>query len=575
MRFPARLFCVQKILFCALCILLVFFFFTVPFVSITYAQTTTDLNSYVVPNTDSNVPHNLHTYAQSVLIEVTSAVVCELVGVDPINPTQSCLGINPQSHKLGLAPNNSTQIGGVLGLSTNLITALYTPPASGLDYVRYMSSNFGLVKHVYAQNSGFDALRPLLNMWVSIRDVAYLALVVVFIIIGLAVMLRIKIDPRTVMTVQNQIPRVIIGILLITFSYAIAGAMVDAMWIATYAGINIMTQGQGMNVPIPHAGGGGCGTTPLSQLATQDLLTHPLGFFNDVFSEGCNFLTGGGVFSVSGDVAGSLGSIIGGIISNFFNSNPNAQCIGGFPPSVDPGACVADFFGFIVSRLVAVVSALIIFIILIVLLFRIWFALLKAYAMVLVYTVASPLYILLGLLPGKPLGGFQGWIRRMFANLAVFPATALLLVFARILETTVQPTGDNKWFIPPLTANPNISHFQALAVLGVLLVTPSLLDIIRNSIGAKTSQAVSAAIGAGIAGGAAPVAGASGLAWKRMTRPASYYHQAGILRGYTYDILAGRRGPKLPAKWQQRRELAVKGLLGQKERFGQPEPEKT
>ena len=55
-------------------------------------------------------------------------------------------------------------------------------------------------------------------------------------------MLRIKIDPRTVMTIQNQIPRVIICIILITFSYAFAGAMIDVMWAVTYMGVNKITQ---------------------------------------------------------------------------------------------------------------------------------------------------------------------------------------------------------------------------------------------------------------------------------------------------------------------------------------------
>ena len=82
--------------------------------------------------------------------------------------------------------------------------------------------------------TGFDGLKPLLPLWTVFRNIVYILFVLVFVIIGVAIMLRLKIDPRTVMTIQNQIPKLIIGILLVTFSFSIAGFLIDIMYTSIY-----------------------------------------------------------------------------------------------------------------------------------------------------------------------------------------------------------------------------------------------------------------------------------------------------------------------------------------------------
>ena len=64
-------------------------------------------NTPPTTNVAENVPNNLHNWTQTVMIEVMSALTCNLVGVDPINFTQSCLGIDPTTNELGFNPINS------------------------------------------------------------------------------------------------------------------------------------------------------------------------------------------------------------------------------------------------------------------------------------------------------------------------------------------------------------------------------------------------------------------------------------------------------------------------------------
>ena len=189
-------------------------FFLIIFISkVSFAQTT----NYIPQNTQAQnlsqgVPNNLNTYSQSVLFSVLSAVGCQLAGIDPANPNQPCLGINPNTGKLGIVENK----GGLLGFTNSMIIALYTPPAHTSDYIHYLSANFGIAKSANAENHrgvGLTTIAPIANLWIIFRNIVYLFFVVIFVLIGVGIMLRLKIDPRTVMTIQNQIPKIIIGII--------------------------------------------------------------------------------------------------------------------------------------------------------------------------------------------------------------------------------------------------------------------------------------------------------------------------------------------------------------------------
>jgi hypothetical protein len=204
--------------------LLVLFLAILPFS--TYAQTS------FPANVNPDVPQNTHMWTQTVMIETTSALSCLMTGIDIIERGTKCLGIDPQTKKIGYVDYN----GGAIGQMTSLIAVLYTPPLHTGDYFRHMAGNFGIVKPAYAQQTGigFQGLSPLLPLWTAFRNIVYLILVVIFVLIGIAIMLRVKVDPRTVMSIENQLPKIIIGILLVTFSFPIAGFFIDIMYISIY-----------------------------------------------------------------------------------------------------------------------------------------------------------------------------------------------------------------------------------------------------------------------------------------------------------------------------------------------------
>ena len=561
--------------------------------------------SFTAPNTESDVPQNSHTYTQTVLIDILSAISCQIVGIDPTDTSKSCLTVNPETHKIGYAPQQDGQLGGVIGVLTDQIGVLYTAPAGSGQYVSYMASNFGIVKPAVAANTakqdctrvgqdpkegvGFCSLQPIFELWKTSLNVAYFILVLVFIFIGVAVMLRIKIDPRTVMTVQNQIPRVVICILLITLSYAIAGFMIDMMWTGTYVGINAIASGKN-DVLLPGCGGGGNNednaeskpdgasgylsgdpTNPrrLSAIATSKLLDTPISYFNQVFHSNddgvgnCDSVQNGfsgGIFHVTQAVSHAIGGLVRDVITQLLGQrdcNPvkaGFQAItGGLFGGGEIKDCASKVLSSVFGFLANIISWLIILCAILISLFRVWFKLIQAYIHILFYVIAAPIWIAMGLIPGRPLG-FENWMRNLFANMAVFPLTAFLFVAARVFldafnvqdSTRVNP---NSSFIPPLVGNPNMEVFGTLLAFGVVLMAPGLLDLLKEKMkaqGTKIGGLAAASMGAAV-GAATAVPKRQ---WANLTAKDQYGGATGPVSAMTQNM--GRKfmtSSKSPVQW--------------------------
>lgn len=132
-------------------------------------------------------------------------------------------GYPDESGNVPLASVKNSLIGGLAWV----INTTYQQPISSTEYLAYLSRNFHLVTPAYAQGRGWDFLRPVLDIWIVMRNIAYVFFVVVFVAIGFMIMFRTKIDPQTVATIQSSLPKIIVSLILVTFSYAIAGLVVD------------------------------------------------------------------------------------------------------------------------------------------------------------------------------------------------------------------------------------------------------------------------------------------------------------------------------------------------------------
>ena len=452
-------------------------------------------------NDDASVPQNLHTYSQNVLLEVFSAVGCQIAGIDVSSPSTPCLGFNPTTGKIGYV--NS---GGLIGLSTTMIAALYTPPAHLSDYTNYLSQNFGVAGHAYAQQQltsgvGYTSISPLVEIWKVSRNLVYLVFVIIFMLVGFAIMVRFKIDPRTVMSIENQLPKLIIGLLLVTFSFAIAGLLIDGMWVGTFVVTNLITSAD--HVPA------GTSVTPAdAKTVNNNLFDNPLGFANTVLPNG--------IIATSLGAGGSFRDVLMGILTP-----DNSTRLGLIPqqktladcqphdfwslaglPFCDITAVVNGFsmlsitqlvLGAVIANIVGAIGVVIVLVAILVAMVRVWFSLLMAYAYILLDIVIGPVLILIGMFPGSKLG-FGSWVRDMLANLLAFPVTIALLLLGRVfMDTFTAPTQTVALFVPPLIGNPNGASGGGnplgwLIGLAIILVTPGIVNQMRELLKSPQSK---------------------------------------------------------------------------------------
>lgn len=475
-------------------------------------------------NANPDVPRNLHTYTQSVFIEIAAATSCQISGIDPVNPGGKCLGIDPKTGKIGFVENG----GGLIGIMGNLIAMTFQIPASGTHYTAYLAQNFGIAKPAFAQAQGvgFTGLKPLLAIWTIFRNLIYLLFVFVFIIIGLGIMFRIKIDPRTVMTIQNQIPKIIVALILVTFSYAIAGFLIDMMYVSMYLVYNIFAP-----LVDPGSGAVGINVPELGRVSSGVVGT---GSLNPVNLQGSNPLSAvgalGGVKMVIGASAG-IGSIIGSLFDGTMGriiATVISTIIGGGIGSIGAfglGSLIGAGIGFATgaifgSKVFAVIGGLIAFIVLstavLTALFRLWFQLLKAYIAILINIVLGPFWIAAGLIPTSTLS-FSAWVRGLIADLASFPTTLIMLLFGKVFIDAFGANGSDENFVPPFVGNPGDHNaFAALIGVGIILLTPNVVNLIRQALKVPQTKLTagigqSVGIGAGIVG--APVQGIGRHVW--------------------------------------------------------------
>ncbi len=80
---------------------------------------------------------------------------------------------------------------------------------------------------VYA--NGVDDLKEakIVDLWSFTRNLAYAFYVVIMIVIGFMIMFRNKIGGQVMVTLGNSIPKIVISLVLVTFSFAIIGIIID------------------------------------------------------------------------------------------------------------------------------------------------------------------------------------------------------------------------------------------------------------------------------------------------------------------------------------------------------------
>ena len=310
---------------------------------------------------------------------------------------------------------------------------LGNPAATTERYIADVLDSAGvkIVQPAYAQGLGFASLDPVLNTWKTFRNMAYLLFVVVFMVIGFLIMMRQKVGGQTVVTAQQAIPHIIIALLLVTFSYAIAGLLIDLMYLVMYLLLALFNKDQ-------------------------------QSFLNKNFSTlGLTMITSG--TSAAYDAVQQFGESMESSLGNF-------------------GQEAVTFLG---SLTLAVVVAIAITL----KIFELFFELLKTYVTVVLNIAFSPIILAVGAIPGK--NTFEQWVKDVVGNLAAFPAVLLVLIVFDELTGGIggdTPAIESGGFLPPYLFGGNSASAGILPFMigvGMLMIMPEIVKEAKKMLGAK------------------------------------------------------------------------------------------
>jgi hypothetical protein len=331
--------------------------------------------------------------------------------------------------------------GGLAGTTSNAIASLYQPPASGIQYIAQVKDNF-LGKPAYAQGIGFKGLEPLIPIWRNFRNFTYILSSIAFIIIGLLIVLRVKISPQAVISIQNAVPQLVTTLLLITFSYAIAGLLIDLSYVFQAIAVGLIYPEVFTNA-----------STLLNEIF--EFFATKLFFLNTKPSLGTfsnpNMSVLLGVLTIPILVTIGLATFIGTIIG----------LVGALPalffnPAAIPAAGLAT------GGVAFVLASLIITIAMLIWIIKFLFGIFKAYAMIIFKIVIAPLEIAIGAFPGSKVG-FSTWVLDLVANILVFPISFLFILLSNKIVISVLFTGSTmeilELFLNIIKGNPTTNDF--------------------------------------------------------------------------------------------------------------------
>lgn len=337
-------------------------------------------------------------------------------------------------------------IGGV----GRLINITYKQPISSTEYLAYISRNLNLVKPAYAQGQGWNFLQPVLAIWKISRDIAYIFFIIIFVAVGFMIMFRKKINPQTVVSIQSSLPKIVIALILVTFSYAIAGLIVDLVFL-------------------------------LNQLITQAFFgSPPPGQWKLIGQAVSEYMLSLGKPKTMLETVN-----IDMTIDVFWQSTSTLilQSLGGAL-----NVLLALFLSF------TVIGAAI----------KLFLSLLSKYITIILFTFLSPFIFLWSILPGQ--GESGTWFKTMFSSVIAFPATYLVLnialYFATLDSTLFQPLTPFTLdlFTSGKLSAPNLNAAQLVA-LGIFLLSPKVPEIIDGLLKAERGGLVGGVMGPELAAG--------------------------------------------------------------------------
>ncbi len=384
----------------------------------------------------------------------------------------------------------------LLGKMSSLIALPYqNPPASGAYWVADTLQKAGFIPASYAaEGLGYSSLKPLINIWKIFRDVSYLLIVLILVSIGFMIMFRMKLNPQTVISVENALPKIVVALLLITFSFAIAGFLIDITYLLILLSINLLSTGDVYVKVQNQLLNSNLGTLWDYILPKNGTLLDPVSrvfYLGDAFAallpneinNAVKILSGGAILYFvgasmvrkvegTGLVAFLNGiNIIGNGVGNLFQG-----IIGTIVTLV-----IYSSLGIMAANGLGLIFGIIVFLTFTSILFTIFFLLFRSYLQIILMIVFAPVILLLEAVPGKSTFGY--WIKGLIGELITFPVVITMLLVGKMMTTTLSYPGD--YWKAPFIGNLNTTGFGVIMGAGLIFLIPDIVKLVKDGLGVK------------------------------------------------------------------------------------------
>jgi hypothetical protein len=395
-------------------------------------------------------------------------------------------------------------------ISTFIALPLLYPPASGIETAASAISGAGLIPGSYAATGfGFQVLSPFKAIWTQIRNVAFAIMVLIILIEAFAVMFRTKLDSKDSINIENYIPQIIAVLILIQLSFAIAGFLIDIMYVSIMLIYFTLAPLMPQNAQVDY-----------QSFLARYFFGNPYNLFSTILGALTGNLGGKTLgFDTSGlETTGALyqtiphdiifmfgneiGFLIIGIIDFFvvkwlfgviggggfqMLGRLFARGAGGAAAALGAGGAVAGVIGVLVGGAIAykipiLIVGFILFLIILYVTFQVFVMMLRAYIMILLLTIFAPLYILMTLVPGNSFG-IQLWLKSLISELVVYPVVfGFIFTLSAINKasqnlTTTASSTISLPFVPAV----NAGFMFLIGLVGISLL-PKFVDAIRGLI---------------------------------------------------------------------------------------------
>ncbi|MDD3661630.1 MAG: hypothetical protein PHG63_01055 [Candidatus Dojkabacteria bacterium] len=342
---------------------------------------------------------------------------------------------------------------GLLGMVDKQVMAMLSNPP-GVDLDNHIANQFlpGYQSDttVYAQGEGFEMLRSMNieDIWEMFRNMGYALLVVIVMVAGFMIMFRFKVASGAAISLFNSLPNIILGLIFITFSFAIVGFILDLGRLLTAIIATYMTSSLSGGAPGFEVAGLGSPLEMAWNMFTSTISTVPAGL-----------VAGGGILA-------------GGFLALAFT----------------PGAVIVG--------LLAVILVLILAAIALYAAFRVYFTLVMTWIKILIDLILGPIYIVMGSLPGKQ-STITQWVKRLIAATLVFPLVFFIINFGRYVGESSLDTG----FSGPINfiggGGPSTTLIQwpVFFVIATYFFAASAPAIAQDLIGVEESKGIATAVG--------------------------------------------------------------------------------